>query len=117
GFAVFVYGNLTLNGTSAPGDTITITSIHDDNFGLPGDTNNNGSLTAPARGDWAYIYFYQGSTGTVNRARLKFATTSASLATVTMFNNSIPVSNSLLSDAGHGLAILGVSNPTITNVQ
>jgi len=110
------FGNLTMNGSAAPGDTITITSIHDDNFGLPGDTNNNGSITAPAPGNWGYVYFNQASTGSVSHARLKFGTTSLTLGAVAMFNNSIPVSNSLLSDCGHGLAILGISNPAITNV-
>jgi hypothetical protein len=110
------FGNLTMNGTAAVGDTITLTSIHDDNFGLPGDTNNNGSITAPAPGNRGYIYFNQGSTGSVSRCRLKFGTTSATLGDVVMFNNSIPVSNSLISDCAHGLAILGISNPAITNV-
>jgi hypothetical protein len=115
-YNVQVFGNLTMNGTAAVGDTITLTSIHDDNFGLPGDTNNNGSITAPAPGNWGYVYFNQGATGSVQRARLKFGTTNASLGLVSMFNNSIGVSNALLSDASHGLAILGVSNPAITDV-
>ncbi len=116
-YVISVFGNLTMNGTAAAGDTITITSINDDNFGLPGDTNNNGSITAPAVGNWGYVYFQQGSTGSVNRCRLKFGSNSASLGLVSMNNNSaVPVSNSLLSDAAHGLLIQGVSNPAVTNV-
>jgi len=111
-----VFGNLTMNGTSAVGDTITITSIHDDNFGQPGDTNDNGSITAPNRGDWGRVVFNQGSTGSVQRCRLKFGSNSASQGVVEMTNNSIAVSNCLLSDVGHGLAMFGVSNPVITNV-
>ena len=116
GQVIDVSGNLTMNGTAAAGDEIVITSIHDDNYGLPVDTNNNGSLTAPAPNNWGYVYFRQGATGSVQYARLKFATTSSSLGALTMFNNSIGVSNCTISDQGHGLAILGVSNPAITNV-
>ena len=42
-----VFGNLTMNGTAGVGNEIVMTSIHDDNYGLPSDTNNNGSITAP----------------------------------------------------------------------
>ena len=113
---ITVSGTLTMNGTAAVGDTITITSIHDDNFGLPGDTNNNGSISAPARGDWNRIVYLPGSSGSLSRCRFKFGSNSTSQGMVEMTNNAIAVSNSLLSDAGHGLAILGISSPTITNV-
>jgi hypothetical protein len=113
----YVYGGLNMNGTSAAGDSITITSIHDDNYGQPNDTNNNGSITAPNRGDWGGIQFYQGSTGSLSYCRLKFATNSASTGTVTETNVSINVSNSWISDCAHGLALFSISNPAITNVQ
>jgi hypothetical protein len=115
-YFITVSGTLNMNGTAATGDTITITSIHDDNFGLPGDTDNNGSISAPARGDWNRIVYLPGSTGSISRCRLKFGTNSATQGVIEMTNNSIAVSNSLISDAGHGLAILGISSPTITNV-
>lgn len=116
GQTVNVYGNLTMNGTAALGDTIVITSIHDDNFGQPKDTNNNGSITSPNRGDWGYVYFQQGSTGSLSYCRLRFGTNSASYGVVSMLNNNIPVSNSILSEISHGLGIFGVSTPAITNV-
>ena len=105
------------NGTAALGDTIPITSISDDNFGNPGDTNNNGSITAPARGNWDRIVFAQGATGSISYVRLKFGSNSGSQGVIEMTNNSIPISNCLISDVGHGIALLGVSNPVITNVQ
>ncbi len=114
---LYVYGGLTMNGTSAPGDSITITSINDDNYGQPNDTNNNGSITAPNRGDWGGIYYYQGSTGSISYCRLKFGTNSASYGTVSMINDNIGVSNSWISDAAHGLALFGTSTPAVTNVQ
>ncbi len=114
---ITVNGNLTMNGTAAAGDTITITSIADDNFGSPNDTNNNGSITAPNRGDWNRIVFAQGATGSISRCRLKFGSNSGSQGVIEMTNNSIPVSNSLISDASHGLALLGLSNPVVSNVD
>lgn len=115
-FAINVQGALTMNGTSAPGDTITITSIHDDNFGLPSDTNNNGSITAPARGDWNRIVFSPGATGSISRCRLRFGTNSAAQGMIEMTNLSIAIQNSVLSESSHGLALFGLSNPAITNV-
>lgn len=114
--AVNAGGNLTMNGTAAAGDTITITSIHDDNFGSPGDTDNNGSIQAPNRSDWSQIVFAQGATGSLQRCRLKFGTNSATNGVVQMTNNNIGISNSLLSDCGHGIALFGTSSPAITNV-
>lgn len=116
GQVIAVNGNLTMNGTAALGDTITITSIHDDTFGNPLDTNNNGSITAPNRGDWNRIAFSQGATGSLSRCRLRFGSNSASQGVVEMTNTTIPVNNSILSEAAHGLAIFGVSTPAITNV-
>ena len=109
-----VSGNLTMNGTVT--DTITITSINDDNLGLPGDTNNNGSITAPNRGDWNRIVFRQGATGSLQYCRLKFGSNSGGQGVVEMVNNSINVSNTLLSDCAHGLAMFGVSNPAVNTV-
>jgi hypothetical protein len=116
-FVVNSGGNLTMNGTGAAGDTITVTSIHDDNFGGPNDTNNNGSITAPNRGDWGQIVFAQGATGSLQRCRLKFGSNNGTLGMVQMTNNNIGVSFTLLSDAGHALALFGTSSPAIDNVQ
>ena len=110
-------GNLALDGTAAAGDTITITSINDDNFGLPGDTNNNGSITAPIPGNWGGVIYGDGATGSVSHARLKFGTNTATAGMVQMTNTSVAVTNVLLSDASHGLALFGTSAPTISNVD
>ncbi len=116
GYAIAVNGTLNMNGTAAVGDTIVITSINDDNFGNPPDTNNNGSITAPNRGDWNRIVFSSTGTGSISRARLRFGTNSASQGMIESSNTAIPVSNCVLSEAAHGLAIFGVANPAITNV-
>ncbi len=115
-FIVNSGGNLTMNGTSAPGDSITITSISDDNYGSPNDTNNNGSITAPARGDWGQITFDQGASGSIQRCRLKFGTNGGNVGVVQMTNNNIGVASTLLSDCGHGLALFGTSTPAVSDV-
>ena len=115
-FIITVQGALTMNGTAAAGDTITFTSIHDDNFGSPSDTDNNGSIVAPARGDWGRIVFAAGATGSISRCRMRFGSNSASLGMIEMTNQSVIVQNSVLSEAAHGLALFGTSNPAITNV-
>ena len=112
---ITVSGNLTMNGTAV--DTVTVTSIKDDNFGQPRDTNNNGSITAPAPGDWDNLSFSQGSTGSMQYCRIKFGINSATQGMVDMTNMSLPVSNTLLSDAAHGIAIRGTSAPVLNTVQ
>lgn len=113
--SITVNGALTMNGTAA--DTITVTSVKDDNFGQPRDTNNNGSINAPAPGDWDRIVFNQGSSGSIQYGRLKFGSASASLGMVDMTNVNLPVSNTLLSDAAHGIAIRGTSAPVLNTVE
>jgi parallel beta helix pectate lyase-like protein/dockerin type I repeat protein len=111
---IAVSGNLTMNGTAS--DTISITSIHDDNAGQPADTNNNGSITAPSRGDWGQIAFAAGATGSLNHCRLRFGTNAGSLGMVDMTNLAIPISNTSLSDAAHGVALRGTSQPVLSDV-
>ncbi len=54
---LYVEGGVRADGTS--GSEIIFTSIKDDNYG--GDTNNDGSSSMPAAGDWYSIYFFDQS--------------------------------------------------------
>jgi len=67
-----VYGTLNVQGTSEK--PVYFTSIHDDSAG--GDTNNNGSATTPAPGDWDYVMFnpvYGTATGQIDYAEFRYA--------------------------------------------
>ena len=57
GTALLVQGTLRIVGTSA--NPVYLTSIKDDTVG--GDTNNDGSNTLPAGGDWIEVRFAESS--------------------------------------------------------
>lgn len=69
---VLVQGTLTMDGTSDPDSTIVFTSFKDDTQGNPADTNNDGSITSPAAGDWGQIEFQTGSSGSVTYSVVTF---------------------------------------------
>ncbi|MCK5941282.1 MAG: hypothetical protein KAI24_04860 [Planctomycetes bacterium] len=66
GGCLLVSGDLQAVGT--PTQPIVWTSIEDDSFG--GDTNGNGALTVPARGDWDTIELF--GTMTMEHCRIRY---------------------------------------------
>ena len=114
GAYINTFGTLNMTGTVT--DTIYVTSVLDDAFGFPGDTNHNGSSTSPQRGDWNGLYWNPGSGGTMSYCRVRFGNTNNSYGMIDLTNTNLPISNSILSDAAHGMVAHGTSAPTLTNV-
>ncbi|NVO18691.1 MAG: right-handed parallel beta-helix repeat-containing protein [Bacteroidetes bacterium] len=122
---IIVDGTLTANATAD--SLITFTSSKDDNYGNPGDTNKDGTITSPAVGDWGGIIFDPGSTGILNYCRVKYASiwnygfsTCSTVeyingAGIGMIDASPTISNCELKDLNYGISCYRVSNPAISN--
>jgi len=113
---LFVNGALNMNGTADPDSQIVFTSYKDDNHGNPSDTNNDGSITAPAKGNWGKIVFNAGSTGSVAYATLKFGGYSNG-ALISVDSASPDLFELTLSDTYYGIEQAGTAASTITNVN
>ena len=117
----------TLNCIATVDSTITFTSSKDDNYGNPGDSNKDGTITSPAVGDWGGIVYNAGSTGALNYCRLKYASyTNYTFATcstyeyingagLTMIDASPSVSNCEFKDLNYGISCYRSSSPVISN--
>ena len=112
-------GHLYVSGAlvaiAAPGQRIYFTSYLDDNLG--GDTNADGTATAPAIGNWGGVYF-TGSTldpFSVMRRCVVFFAGGGNIGGITMNNASPTVDSCSLNTNYYGVMMQGVSNPTFTN--
>ena len=68
GGKVLVDGAMLASGTAE--SRIVFTSIKDDSYG--GDTNGDGAASTPSPGDWGYVRFNTGSSGTIEHAVIGF---------------------------------------------
>jgi hypothetical protein len=68
GIDVQAGGRLVTRGS--PAQPVVFTSFRDDAWG--GDTNEDGTQTKPAAGDWRSLRFEDGATGELNHARVLF---------------------------------------------
>ena len=83
-----VFGALVINGTE--GEPVYFTSIKDDSVG--GDTNNDGTGSSPAAGDWNTISIF--GTATFDYGVIRYAGNSASdLGTLQLFYSGSAVLN------------------------
>ncbi|MDK9700837.1 MAG: T9SS type A sorting domain-containing protein, partial [bacterium] len=110
-YGMFVNGAMQVNGTT--GSRAVFTSTHDDAYGNPTDTDQNGSATVPIGSDWAGIDFNDISVDAncwVNYARVNYAT-----AGVAWNNAASSTNNSIFVGNVHGVQCNGASQPTISN--
>lgn len=115
---IFVEGTLVADGTQD--SIIVFTSVKDDNYGNPQDTNNDGSQTSPAVGDWRRIKFLDTSIDPdciLDNCVIKFGSwyQNPPMGAVEIANASPTVSNCLISDNTYGISIRDLSNPQITD--
>lgn len=112
--SIFVDGGFQINGTET--ENVIFTSIKDDNFGNPGDTNNDGNATSPSTNDWGAVMYRGTSNDTYNTiehaqfwyGRLGLAIQDASPS----------ISNTLFSDAHFfGITVDGAGKPVFEDVK
>lgn len=77
----------------APGRPVVFTSLADDRYGFGGtfDTNNDGTGSAAAPGDWSGIYFANTSTGSIDNAVIAYAGGDSNVAGGQAFFNPIEI--------------------------
>lgn len=126
GHRLMIEGKLTAQGTVD--STIVFTSVHDDQYGNPFDTNKNGNLTNPARGNWGGITFEATSdtNSVVKYCVLRYGNTPGAYygtypngayteGLITLINASPTIENDTLTDNVYGVYAFLVSKPKINN--
>lgn len=121
------HGTFNVNGTSA--EKVVLTSVHDDNFGNPQDTRNDGNVSVPAAGNFGGIHFSSTTTATsaIDTALIKFARNSHSYGIQYVYTNyyysaisidgSAPkIRGTIITDTEYGVALRN-SAATISNVE
>jgi parallel beta-helix repeat protein len=114
----------TLIADGIPDSQIVFTSVKDDNYGNPQDTNNDGSQTAPATDDWGAISFKSTSSACIlDNCAMRFGShryshsPSYDKGVVAIDNSDPTVSNCIISDNRFGISIRNLSSPTISNTS
>ncbi|MCD4789321.1 MAG: right-handed parallel beta-helix repeat-containing protein, partial [Bacteroidales bacterium] len=104
----------TLTANAGVGKNIYFTSERDDNWG--GDTNNDGTSTSPATGNWYGIRFYDESNdaSVMRRCMLRYAGY-GSLGGVTLYDASPVIDYCDFSHNYFGVYLQYTSSPTFTN--
>jgi hypothetical protein len=112
-----VQGTLIANGTSTL--PIVFTSVRDDNFGNPADTNKDGSSSSPTINDFGSITFETGSTGnSMQHCIVRFASGSSNVgnfsgAALNFISSGGTVRDCEFFSVNNGINCFLSSNPTI----
>lgn len=120
-----VEGTLIADGQDE-GNRITFTSVYDDTFGNPSDTNKDGSQTDPAIGNWGGIVFENTSDDeqcVLNYTRLQYGampsryynTQHISNGEVTLENASPVITNNIIKDCHYGVYAFQASHSEVLN--
>jgi len=110
---IYVEGGFKADGGLT--GNIVFTSIKDDNFGNPFDTNGDGNATFPAINNWKTIQFKSTSDDVfsmLDSCSVKFGG-SGSLGGVTYTDAAASITNSTISDSYYGIKCEGSSTPNI----
>ena len=114
----YVSGGLHAKGTMAGGN-IVFTSLRDDNFGNPFDTNRDGNSSQPNAGDWSTIRFLGTSIDSIcvlDSCQINYAG-SSSWGGVTYTDAGGTISNStIFKSANFGIRCENSSTPDVVNV-
>ena len=108
-----IKGILQANATGS--ENITMTSIRDDNAG--GDTNSDGTISAPETASWYGIYFQNTSIDPENilrNCRIRYGGRD-NRGGINTYNASPVIDSCHLSNNPFGIFLEGTSNPSISN--
>ena len=103
----------TLIANAAKGKNIYFTSYKDDNQG--GDTNKDGTTTAPNSQDWSGIYFNNANSNSLMRRCVVRYAGYNNKGGICTFNSSPIIDSCSISNNYIGIYMQGVSNPVVTN--
>ncbi len=132
-YRLIIEGKLVADATLA--ERITLTSVKDDNFGNPSDTNKDGTITTPVLGDMGAIIFANGydPTSIMDYVLMKYATAwnyyypnggqnhyiyGSAVATISATAPAPAgptISNCEFRELTYGICCYQASNPTISN--
>ncbi|HPE33766.1 MAG TPA: right-handed parallel beta-helix repeat-containing protein [Bacteroidales bacterium] len=121
---LLIDGEILMNGTSE--NPIVMTSVKDDMYGNPNDTNKDGSLTAPTVGDWGGMLMRETSSdqSVFNHCIFRYAefyliyenyTYLSYDGSLVLRNSSPTITNCQFGNVEHGITANFSSNPVISN--